>query len=198
VQPAPAIIDVAYAERLTAEEFVARPPREIGRPWNLIDGRALPSEGSARRAHAQGEVLVALEDWARAERPGRGHAMPPLSVRLDELNVYAPDVMWYADGRLPDAPDWPAPYPMPDIAVQVRSPWTWHLDVGPKKSGYEYHGLPELWLVDTFAESVLVFRRSTPRSPDFDVVLELFEDARLVSPLLSGFALPVADVFRVR
>jgi Uma2 family endonuclease len=194
----PTIIDVAYAERLTAEEFLARPSRELGRPWNLIDGRALPSEGSARRAHAQGQVLVALEEWAREERPGRGHAMLPLSVRLDEVNVYAPDVMWYADGQRPDDPNWPAPYPMPDIAVQVRSPWTWRFDVGPKKAGYEYHGLPELWLVDTFAESVLVFRRSTPRSTNFDVALELFEHDEVGSPLLPGFALPVTDVFRAR
>lgn len=195
---APTIVDVAYAERLTAEEFLARPPRELGRPWNLIDGRALPSEGSARRSHAQGEVLFGIERWAREERPGRGHAMPPLSVRLDELNVYAPDVMWYADDRLPGDPDSPAPYPMPDIAVQVRSPWTWRFDVGHKKTRYEYHGLPELWLVDTSAKSVLVFRRSIPQAADFDVALELFGDDELASPLLPGFALPAADVFRVR
>ena len=52
---------------------------------------------------------------------------------------------------------------MPDLAVEVRSPSTWRYDVGAKKDGYERHGLPELWLVDTEARSVLVYRRARAR-----------------------------------
>jgi Uma2 family endonuclease len=51
------------------------------------------------------------------------------------------------------------------------------------------------WLVDTAADVVLVFRRSAPGAPDFDVSEELDTDATLTSPLLPGFALPVAEVF---
>jgi hypothetical protein len=42
---------------------------------------------------------------------------------------------------------------------------------------------------------VLVFRRSASGAPDFDVSEELDADAPLTSPLLPGFALPVAEVF---
>ena len=41
--------------------------------------------------------------------------------------------------------------------------------MGTKKSVYEREGLPELWLVDTDAGVLLVFRRSTPKAPSFDV-----------------------------
>ncbi|MCP9491595.1 MAG: Uma2 family endonuclease [Solirubrobacteraceae bacterium MAG38_C4-C5] len=67
-----------------------------------------------------------------------------------------------------------------------------------KKAAYERYGLPELWLVDTAASEILVFRRSTPRAAVFEVSLELAAGDTLTSPLLPGFALPVADVFATR
>lgn len=67
--------------------------------------------------------------------------------------------------------------------------------MGPKKDSYQRAGLAELWLVDTASGSVLVYRRSTPATPDFDVALELTADEVLASPLLPGFAVRVADLF---
>ena len=84
---------------------------------------------------------------------------------------------------------------MPDLAIEVRSPSTWRYDIGAKKGGYEAYGLPELWLVDTAAEAVLVFRRSDPSARVFDVALELERDGELRSSLLPGFALAVAKLF---
>jgi Uma2 family endonuclease len=60
---------------------------------------------------------------------------------------------------------------------------------------YEVAGVSEVWLVDTASKSVLVYRRSTPSSPDFDVALELEEGEVLVSPLLEGFALNITALF---
>ncbi len=77
----------------------------------------------------------------------------PLDTRLDERNLFAPDLLWYRQG------------------------------------------LPELWLVDSAAEEVLVFRRSTPRAERFDLALELGTGDVLESPLLPGFSLAVADLY---
>ncbi len=63
-----------------------------------------------------------------------------------------------------EQPEWPRTW-----LVDVRSPSTWRYDIGTKKSVYEREGLPELWLVDTDAGVLLVFRRSTPKAPSFDV-----------------------------
>lgn len=79
--------------------------------------------------------------------------------------------------------------------MEVRSPSTWRYNVGAKKAAYERHGLRELWLVDTAAEAVLVFRRSAARMVVFDVALELARDEQLSSPLLPDFALAVAELF---
>jgi Uma2 family endonuclease len=85
-----------------------------------------------------------------------------------------------------------------NLVVEIRSPSPWRYDVGAKKTAYERHGLPELWLVDTAASEILVFRRSTPQAAVYDVSLELAAGDTLASPLLPGFALPVADIFPTR
>jgi hypothetical protein len=64
-----------------------------------------------------------------------------------------------------------------------------------KKSVYERERLPELWLVDSDASVVLVFRRSTTQAPTFDLALELDRAATLASPLLPDFALGVGALF---
>ncbi len=183
------------AQRMTAEEFVALPVPDYGRPWNLIDGEVIVSDPAARHGHAQGTLFTALTDWTRTET-GHGHVVFPRDVDIDDSNVFVPDVLWYAPGHLPD-PDSPPPYAMPDLAIEVRSPSTWRHDLGPKKAGYERRGLPELWLVDTVALAVLVFRRSRPDAAEFDEELRLEVADDLTSPSLPGFELAVADVFRV-
>ncbi len=69
------------------------------------------------------------------------------------------------------------------------------MDVGAKKSNDERHGVAELWLVDTAADVVLVFRRSQPQAPQVDVSLELAASDSLTTPLLPSFSLPVGEIF---
>lgn len=184
---------VGTSTLMTADEFVALPEADRERPWNLVNGEVVVN--SARLIHGQiaDNVLFALKTWIGAET-GRGSAVSPIDVAIDERNVYAPDISWYSAGRVP-APDASAPYPMPDMAVEVRSPSTWRYDVGAKRDGYERHGLPELWLVDTEARSVIVYRRARPASTTFDVSLEVAAGDTLTSPLLPGFALDVREIF---
>jgi len=184
---------VTVAQRMTAEEFLAAPEPHHGRPWNLIDGEVIVNDPTVLHGRTQKRLLVALESWISAAE-GRGSVELPADVGLDERNVFVPDLLWYSEGRSPEDIAQP-PYPMPDLAVEVRSPSTWRFDIGAKKDGYERHGLRELWLVDTLARTILVFRRSTAAAPRFDVALELAGPDELISPLLRGFAMPVAAVF---
>jgi Uma2 family endonuclease len=181
------------AQRMTAEEYMALPEQR----WTqLVDGELVVSQ--ARKVHQEllGDIYVLLRAWTVAGE-GRGQAVLPIDVSLDDGNVYAPDVLWYRAGRdLP--PSDIRPQPLPDIAAEIRSPSTWRYDVGAKKAAYERYGLPELWLVDTAASEILVFRRSNPQASAFDVSLELASGDALTSPLLPGFTLPVAGAFRTR
>lgn len=173
---------MATVQRMTADEYLAGP--EHPRRSELIDGELIVHQ--PRKAHQVAVMALqyALERWIRTA-PQRGQLWIPLDVKLDEHNVFAPDLLWYRAGR-DDAPG--PPYPLPDIAVEVRSPSTWRYDIGAKKAAYERAGLPELWLVDTAGDVVLVFRRSSPAAVTFDVALELAVGDALTSPLLPGSA----------
>lgn len=182
---------MAVAQRMTADEYLAGP--EDSRRTELVEGEVIVHEPRNLHQLVVLDLLHALHGWISAS-PTRGHVSIPLDVRIDERNVFAPDLLWYAEGRAP-ARLARAPYPLPDLAVEVRSPSTWRYDVGAKKSAYERHGLHELWLVDTAADEILVFRRSSPEARTFDVSLQLTTDDELSSPLLPGFALPLRTLF---
>jgi len=182
---------MAVAQRMTAQEYLAIP--WDGVRTQLVEGEVVVQEPRLPHQLVLRELAFALDSWTRAE-PGRGEVTWPIDVLIDERNVFGPDLLWYAEGRMPERSA-PPPYSVPDLAVEVRSPSTWRYDIGAKKSGYERSGVPELWLVDTAADVVLVFRRSAPRAASFDVALELTRADALSSPLLPGFELALGAVF---
>jgi Uma2 family endonuclease len=182
---------VAVAQRLDASAYLAQ--RDPDRWTELVEGEVVEHVNAPRLVHQRivANLLDALRAWTRG--PGHGEAVGHVDVQLDQANVYAPDVLWFADptGLDPQA----AAQSLPDLAVEVRSPGTWRYDVGTKKRVYERTGLRELWLVDDQAPAVLVFRRATPSSPVFDVEHEAGPGDVLTSPLLPGLRLPVDDLF---
>ncbi len=184
---------VRTAQRMTASEFMALAPLRRSPRRQLIDGEVVVNEPTWAHGDSLGTIHFALRHWVRAGTR-RGAVNVPVDVQLDEHNVYAPDVVWYREGRAPRRGD-PPPYVPPDIAVEIRSPSTWRYDIGAKKTNYERRGVAELWLVDTAADVVIVFRRSVPGHALFDVSEELDAPATLTSPLLPGFALAVAEIF---
>jgi len=177
--------------RLTADEYFALPPTE--QRTQLINGEIVVTEAGLRHQRIAGEIYFRLTTWLRAN-PGRGEAGLPVDVHLDDLNVYAPDVWWVPNDDKPsrDARRIVGP---PALAVEVRSPSTWRYDVGVKKRIYERNGLTELWLVDTASDTVLVYRRSSPKVAEFDRELELAVGESLTTPLLPGFTLDLTGLF---
>src|ERR1700710_610243 len=122
-------------EPMTAEEFLALPPT-LERRWaELVGGELVVDPPLMRHQLVCGEIFHELMSWARAEA-GRGLAVISLAISIGPHDVYEPDVHWYRQGRVPGR-DAGAPYPVPDLAVEVRSPSTWRYDIGTKKSGYE-------------------------------------------------------------
>ena len=182
---------MAVAQRMTVAEYVERD--DLPRWTNLIDGEVVVSQPTNRHQRVLLDLATDLNVWCRGGS-GRGQASMPIDVELDEHNCFAPDVLWYRPGREPGYST-VVPQPLPDIAVEIRSPSTWRYDIGTKKARYEQYGLPELWLVDTVADEIFVFRRSTDKATEFDLFLELARGDALTSPLLPGFALALDALF---
>lgn len=183
----------ATTERMRVDEYYAITVE--GDRKHLVDGVIVVND-EPRFDHSlvQGRIFGALFVWS-SERKGRGVALFPTNVVLDEYNAYGPDVIWIAEEHRPSKLEGHHLARVPDLCVEVRSPSTWRYDTGLKKAAYERGGLPELWLVDHVEEHVLVYRRSQPDAPTFDVQLELGIGDELTSPQLPGFALPVERIF---
>lgn len=179
-------------QRMDVDEFAAMSEGDP-RPMELIDGEVVVMN-HPRWAHArlQSVLMGELLAWER-QAPRRAQAAAPTAVELTEHDHYGPDVVVArADAPL-DERGYLAEAPL--ICVEIRSPSTWRYDIGRKKSVYEAEGVAEVWLVDGVAEVVLVFRRSRPGQPAYDVALELGTTESLTSPLLPGFALALEGLF---
>ena len=182
---------VNVAERMTADQYLAIEQETRG--WELIAGEVVVEEASWRHQRVATRLLGAISGWISSGE-ARGEAIMPLDVKIDDENVFALDLLWYAAPNVPANLD-VRPYPMPDLAIEVRSPSTWRYDLGTKKSKYESRGLTELWLVDTESQTVLVFRRSKSVIQSFDIALEPVRGQTLTSPQLPGFELALSGLF---
>lgn len=179
------------ARGVTADEYLAR---DDWPAWSqLINGEVVVSEPLLPHQHVLGNLYFQFQLWVRAA-PGRGYAGLSTDLVLGARDVYGPDLWWIREERRPQ-PGQLRLDGLPDVAVEVRSQSTWHYDRGRKRRTYEQGGMPELWLVDTKARVVLVYRRGQPDQAAFDEAFIIPEDGTLTSPLLPGFALPVAAAF---
>lgn len=183
----------ASPQRMTAEQFLALPPREDTCRLELIEGEVVVlSQPTPLHQLAVVNLVFAIKTWSTAAAD-RGFVTLNIDTGIDDWNVLSPDLQWYAADRELPALDRP-PWPLGDLVIEVRSPSTWHRDVGIKRQIYEREGARELWLVDPPARSVLLFRRSGAAAT-FDVTAEVGGDERLESPLLPGFAIATAELF---
>lgn len=184
---------VTTAPPITAAEFVRRPLRETAGIEELIRGRVIVHDPLMNHQLAVGSLHAALLAYVR-DAPGRGIVTLNVDTGISDDTVLQPDVQWWTEGRRPT--DYHRrPQPLGDIVVEARSPTTWKYDIGVKREIYEQAGTRELWLVDQYAMTVLVLTRDGEGSR-FGDGEELGVGAKLTSPLLPGFALPVAEVFR--
>jgi Uma2 family endonuclease len=182
----------ATATRMTAEQYYAITVE--GDRKQLVEGEIVVNEPKIIHAHLQLSIATALRAWTDAGE-NRGLALMPTDIVMDEHNVFGPDVLWFSEGRKPLLAE-SYPDQVPDLCVEIRSAGTWRYDVGAKKAVYERGGLPELWLVDHAADTVLAYRRSHPDAAGFDVALELTTGDTLTSPALPSFALALEQLFK--
>ena len=180
---------MATTTRLTVSEYLDR-YADDPRWTELVAGEVVVNEPRIPHARIQKRLIVALENWS-ATAGSPIEAFPPADVRISDEHHFAPDVV--VTRAHPELDDAECLAEMPLLCVEIRSPSTWRLDVGLKKAAYEAVGLPELWLVDDLARTVLVFRRATSRSAGFDVSLEVSDT--LTSPQLPGLEIALHQLF---
>ena len=77
-------------------------------------------------------------------------------VVLTDINVFQPDLAFFSEQRRRFLTDKGAEG-APDLAVEILSPKTAHLDLEQKRLVYARTGVDELWVVDPEGEEVRVY-----------------------------------------
>jgi Uma2 family endonuclease len=179
------------------------------RLWTVPDLDRFPDDG-LRYEIIEGELFVSrvpgidhqevcslcaapLTLWNQQTR--LGDVLPGVGVLFSPTDAVIPDVVWVsrarraaierADRHLHGAPE---------LIVEVLSRGAaneWR-DREAKLSLYARYGVEEYWIVDWRAQSVAIYRRS---EAGLQLAHTLGRGDTLTSPLLPGFALPLADLF---
>ena len=116
----------------------------------------------------------------------------PFDVYLTETDVFQPDLLVVLNQNRFILTDDGAQGP-PDFIVEILSPKTRQLDLVNKKRVYARLGVKELWIIDPETGTVAAYRfEQDPADP----VSIWTEDETAASPLLPGFSIRVASIFR--
>ena len=138
---------------LTYHDWLAVPERD-GFRHELIDGELLvtPSPSPLHQ-----DVVLALAVALRNHlRPAGGRVfVAPTGVKLAEDCVLEPDVVVLGAERAGLVGDRVIDG-APDLVVEVLSRGGARRDLFDKREAYERHGVPEYWIVDPIAQTLLV------------------------------------------
>ena len=177
--------------KMTADEFFAL-PGELPHA-QLINGELVVNSPAARHQRIILWLSYLLLRFTEAH-DGVGELGMEIDIPIDQWNVYKPDLWWVPETRRLAGTDNRFDDP-PPLVVEVRSPSTWRYDIGTKLRNYEASGVAEVWLIDTAADVVLVYRRATTDSAHFDIELELTASETLSTPLIPGWDIDLAGLF---
>ena len=168
---------------------------EDGKRYEIIDGELHVSRQPSWQHQFVGvEILTALHLWSTQTGAGFTNDAPGVILAADD--DVAPDIVWIAAERLRGALDAAGHLQVaPDLVAEVLSPGTKNeqRDREAKLKTYSRHGVREYWIVDWRRRRIEVFRREQAA---LQVAATLMEDDVLTSPLLPGFSLAVAQLFR--
>ncbi len=165
-----------------------------GKRYEIIEGELYVSKQP--HWHHQvtcGRIFALLDSWSLTTELGEASLAPGV-IFADDDDI-APDVVWVSAARLQAGLDESGKlHAPPELAVEVLSPGSINerRDREAKLKLYSRRGVDEYWIVDWCSCIVDVYRREGE-------VLTLVErwagEDQLTSPLLPGFAAPLARIF---
>lgn len=157
----------------------------------LVEGRLQPKM-SPKYKHStlQLRLLLVLNQWC--EKLECGRVRPEWGVVLQRRGedwVPIPDATYVSDSRLPAIWEDDEPCPVvPELVIEIISPGQTFGELTEKATNYLLAGVDRVWVVDTKAQSVTIFRRD-------DLPQTVRGDETIIDPLLPGLLVPIAPLF---
>jgi len=176
---------------VTYDEYVALP--DDGNRYEVIEGE-LCLVPAPNRKHQEVLFNLAFELRKFITRNKLGHVyISPFDVKLSDINVVQPDVIYVSNGRLKILTEAGASG-APDLAIEVLSASTRRRDEVIKLRLYEKFGVEEYWIIDMSQASIRIHGRKRGK---LVLVDELFDrdNAKLTTALFPAMAIPFARIF---
>lgn len=178
------------SRKLTYADFVRLP--DDGRRHEFIDGvHYVTAAPNIRHVIVQQRVNLALAQHLKATRAGI--VLPNADCVLSFFDIVEPDIMVLLNDRF-DVITKRNIKGAPTLVVEVLSPSTSKRDRTLKRGLYEYTGVSEYWIVDAGRNTVDVFRLTKRKFAKPEKLSRRGGDI-LVTTLLPGFGLPLAELF---
>ena len=179
--------------RLSPEEFDAVEECDDRFNYELVHGVLIvappPDVGERRPNDRLGYLLQSYQDH-HPQGSALDLTLPEHLIRTPDSRRRADRVIWTGLGRLPNTCQ-----DQPTIAIEFvsASKRDFQRDYIDKRDEYLRAGVLEYWIIDRFRRRMTVVRGGT------DPVIELVitEQETYMTPLLPGFALPLAQLLAV-
>jgi Uma2 family endonuclease len=173
---------------------LARFPDDDDLRYEIIDGELHVTKApDTYHQVVAGRIAAALDAWSTANTSGLAVAAPGIILE-DEDNII-PDAIWISSARLSTALQSDGKlHTLPDLVVEVLSPGAANIrrDREKKPVMYAHNGVLEYWIVDWPRRQVEVYRYD---GANLQPVETLSASETLQTPLLPGFAQPIAPLF---
>ena len=176
-------------DKLTLQEFLALP--ESDNRYELVDGELVPKMSpTTPHSRVQKRLLRLVDDWC--EDSGQGEVNPEWTVVLNRSGVDwapVPDLTYISQSRVTADWDGEGPCPgIPEVVVEIISPGQTFGELTQKATDYLLAGVERVWVVDTNAREVTIFRLQT-------CLLLLKQMVRSAIKKLPGLVVPVGRLF---
>jgi len=180
------------ALRWTSADLTLLP--DDGKRYEIIDGELYVSrQPHWHHQYTCGMIFSVLNTWSQHTQAGTPNLAPGVIFADDDDVV--PDVVWISQARRAAAlgPDGHL-HAAPELAVEVLSPGSANerRDREVKLKLYSRRGVLEYWIVDWRTRQVEVYRQQDGMLCQAGTLSAV---ETLTSPLLPGFACPVASLF---
>ena len=143
--------------RIQAGDYYQLPEYEQHDLIELIDGEVVVGMPPILKHQLLIKKILLLLAKFEAEKGGVAY-IAPTEVRLDDNNVFEPDVLYIKPDNLAITQrDEKRIIGAPNLVVEVLSPGTAKFDRQEKYHAYEQHGVDEYWIVDPVHETVEVW-----------------------------------------
>jgi len=130
---------------------------EEGAPFQLINGDLIMSP-SPLLLHQLiiGNLHFLIKGFLQQSKIGGLLVLSPMDVRLDEDNIFQPDLLYVSEERKAELVH-ERIMGAPDLIVEILSPSTAYYDLRQKKDFYERYGVKEYLIVDPVRHDAEVY-----------------------------------------